>query len=39
MLTAQDDQASNLTDPILLDRATSLRRILFSFDTDLLLHG
>jgi hypothetical protein len=36
VLTAQDDQASSFTDPALLDRATSLGRTLFSFDTDLL---
>ena len=36
VLTAQDDQASSLSDPALLDRATSLGRVLFSFDTDLL---
>lgn len=34
-LTAQDDHASSLTDPMLLNRATSLGRVLFSFDTDL----
>ncbi len=36
MLTAQDDQVSSFTDPMLLDRAISLGRALFSFDTDLL---
>lgn len=36
VLTAQDDQASSFSDPMLLDRATSLGRVLFSFDTDLL---
>lgn len=36
VLTAQDDHASSFTDPVLLDRATSLGRVLFSFDTDLL---
>jgi hypothetical protein len=36
VLTAQEDQASSVTDPMLLGRATSLGRIRFSFDTDLL---
>jgi hypothetical protein len=36
MLTAQEDQAATLADPALLERATSLGRVLFSFDTDLL---
>lgn len=36
VLTAQDDQACSFTDPMLLDRATGLGRVLFSFDTDLL---
>lgn len=36
MLTAQEDQAATLVDPALLERATSLGRVLFSFDTDLL---
>jgi hypothetical protein len=39
VLTAQDDHASSFTDPALLDRATSLGRVLFSFDTDLLKEG
>lgn len=36
VLTAQDDQASSFTDPMLLDRATSLGCVRFSFGTDLL---
>ena len=36
ILTSQEDGAAELDDPILLDRATSLGRILFSQDDDLL---
>jgi predicted nuclease of predicted toxin-antitoxin system len=36
VLTAQEDGASELTDPQLLSRATALGRILFSQDDDLL---
>lgn len=36
MLTAQEDGAGRLPDPDLLDRATALRRVLFSQDSDLL---
>jgi predicted nuclease of predicted toxin-antitoxin system len=36
VLTAQDDEAADLDDPELLDRATELGRILFSQDDDLL---
>ncbi len=36
VLTAQDDASATLSDPALLDRATSFRRILVSFDSDLL---
>jgi len=36
VLTAQEDGAAELDDPILLDRSTSLRRVLFSQDDDLL---
>jgi predicted nuclease of predicted toxin-antitoxin system len=36
VLTAQEDGASELSDPQLLDRATALGRILFSQDDDLL---
>lgn len=36
VLTAQEDEAATLTDPALLDRATALHRILFTFDDDLL---
>ncbi|MBI4605047.1 MAG: DUF5615 family PIN-like protein [Planctomycetes bacterium] len=36
VLTAQEDGAARLPDPQLLDRATSLDRVLFSRDEDLL---
>jgi hypothetical protein len=36
VLTAQGDGADRLLDPALLDRATSLGRLLFSRDSDLL---
>ena len=36
MLTAQEDGARRLPDPELLDRATALRRVLFTHDDDLL---
>jgi predicted nuclease of predicted toxin-antitoxin system len=36
VLTAQEDGASKLDDPILLDRATELGRVLFTQDDDLL---
>lgn len=36
VLTAQEDGSARLSDPDLLDRATSLRRVLFSQDDDLL---
>lgn len=36
VITAQEDGASLLKDPELLDRATSLGRVLFSQDADLL---
>ena len=36
VLTAQEDAADRLDDPDLLDRATSLIRVLFSEDEDLL---
>jgi len=36
VLTAQEDGAAELDDPLLLDRATSLGRVLFSQDDDLL---
>ena len=36
VLTAQADGAAELADPDLLDRATSLDRVLFSQDEDLL---
>jgi predicted nuclease of predicted toxin-antitoxin system len=36
VLTAQDDGATRLADPDLLDRATALDRVLFSQDDDFL---
>lgn len=36
VLTAQEDDATELDDPILLDRATELGRVLFTLDDDLL---
>lgn len=39
VLTAQADGAAELADPDLLDRATSLGRVLFSQDEDLLAEG
>jgi Domain of unknown function (DUF5615) len=36
ILTAQEDNATHLPDPALLDRATALQRVLFTFDDDLL---
>ena len=36
VLTAQEDKAAELDDAALLDRASSLGRVLFTFDDDLL---
>jgi len=36
VLTAQEDGADTLPDPDLLDRATQLDRVIFTFDDDLL---
>jgi uncharacterized protein with PIN domain len=36
VLTAHEDGASTLDDPLLLDRATELERVLFTRDDDLL---
>jgi hypothetical protein len=36
VLTAQEDKAALLPDPALLDRATSLERVVFTFDSDFL---
>lgn len=36
VVTAQEDEATRLPDPELLDRATALDRVLFSQDSDLL---
>lgn len=37
VLTAQEDNAATLPDPALLDRATAIGRVLFTFDDDLLI--
>ena len=37
VLTAQEDGSATLEDPDLLDRATALRRVLFTEDNDLLV--
>jgi len=39
VLTAQEDGTARWTDPELLERATALRRILFSQDEDLLIES
>jgi len=39
VLTAQEDNAAQLSDPALLDRATALQRVLFTFDDDLLVEA
>ena len=39
VLTAHEDAASQLEDAALLDRATALRRVLFTFDDDLLIEA
>ena len=39
VLTAQEDGADTLPDPELLDRATKLNRVLFTFDDDLLVEA
>ncbi|MEM1369541.1 MAG: DUF5615 family PIN-like protein [Cyanobacteria bacterium P01_H01_bin.15] len=36
VLTVQEDQRSGISDPEVLDRATELKRVLFSQDDDLL---
>ncbi|MEQ8191451.1 MAG: DUF5615 family PIN-like protein [Candidatus Eremiobacterota bacterium] len=36
VITAQEDNTATLPDPSLLDRATELQRVLFTFDDDLL---
>ncbi len=36
VLTAQEDNANKLSDPELLNRASALNRVLFTFDDDLL---
>jgi len=39
VLTAQEDDADKLPDPELLDRATELSRVIFTFDDDLLIEA
>jgi len=39
VLTAQEDGTGTLPDPALLERATLLGRVLFTFDVDLLLEA
>lgn len=39
VLTAEEDGADRLLDPELLDRATELKRVLFSQDKDLIREG
>jgi len=39
VLTAQEDSAETLSDSELLDRATRLNRVLFTFDDDLLVEA
>jgi len=39
VLAAQEDKAITLSDPALLDRATSLGMVLFTFDDDLLVEA
>ena len=36
VLTAHEDDATNVSDPELLDRAGTLQRVVFTFDDDLL---
>lgn len=39
IITAQEDNATNLSDSELLNRATALQRALFTFDDDLLVEA
>jgi hypothetical protein len=39
VLTAQDDDRRATDDSVLLDRATELERVMFSFDADMLRHA
>jgi hypothetical protein len=39
VLTAQEDGAARFTDPEILDRALTLRRVVFSRDIDFLIEG
>ncbi len=38
ILTAQEDNRRATEDTVLLDRATELKRVMFSFDADMLRH-
>lgn len=39
VLTAQEDDAEEIADPILMDRATAYGRVLVSFDADMLIEA
>jgi hypothetical protein len=39
VLTAQEDHHAEVDDPVLLDRTTALKRVLFSQDEDLLVEA
>ena len=39
VLTAQEDNHRNTPDPVLLDRATELQRVMFSQDEDMLIEA
>src|SRR3989338_5906629 len=39
VITAQEDNASTLSDLELMDRATVLNRVLFTFDNDLIIEA
>ena len=39
VLTAQEDNRRNTPDPVLLDRATELQRVMFSQDEDMLIEA
>ena len=39
VLTVQEDERTNTPDPILLDRATELERVIFSQDQDFLIEA
>jgi len=39
VITAQEDNAATFSDTVLLDRATVLERVLFTFDADFLVEA